>query len=29
MQEANGRKAGWVALMIDVDPDDLKNWGGK
>jgi hypothetical protein len=25
MQEANGRNAGWVALMIDVDPDDLKN----
>ena len=25
MQEAEGRKGGWVALMIDVDPDDLKN----
>lgn len=24
MQEAEGRKGGWVALMIDVAPDDLK-----
>ncbi|MCW5692931.1 MAG: hypothetical protein KIT48_11260 [Pseudolabrys sp.] len=25
MQEGNGRKGGWVALMIDVDPDELKH----